>query len=129
VTDALVDAARDRALANAQPGVRPAIERRWTAVEVPERFPALGSAAGMPYSTPPEIIASDAGELWVHAYPTEPAESRRWWVFGADGALMGSVHLPPRFELHAVGEAGALGIELDAFDVERVVVYGLDPGA
>jgi hypothetical protein len=128
VTQHDVAAARDRALSASDPERRPALRRRWTDVEAPARFPALGSAAGFAFSAPPEIIEARDGDVWVHGYPTSPAEPRLWWVFSAEGTLRGSVELPPRFELHAVAEEGALGIELDEFDVERVVLYALAPG-
>lgn len=126
VTDDDVEAAHQRALDTADPERHPMIERMWSNVEVPERFPALGSAQGFVYTAPPEILESAAGELWVHGYPTGPESPRLWWVFAPDGTLRGSVSFPPRFELHAVGAAGALGIELDDFDVERVALYALE---
>lgn len=126
VSDDDVAGARDRALGSADPALRPLLERQWANVQAPERFPALGSGAGMIYSAPPEILESATGDLWVHGYPTHPDEPRRWWVFGRDGALQGRVDLPPRFELHAVTRRGAMGVELDAFDVERVVLYRLE---
>ncbi len=126
VTDTDIAAARQRALRSVDPERRPAMERRWSTVESPERFPALGSAQGFAFTAPPEILESETGELWVHGYPTNPDSRRIWWVFGRDGALRGSVSFPPRFELHAVGAAGALGIELDDFDVERVVLFALE---
>ena len=126
VTDDDVDAARRRALATVDDDRRPGLERRWTEVVVPKHFPALGSGSGFVYTAPPEMIESAADELWVHGYPTDPESPRIWWVFDATGTLQGSVAFPARFELHAVGESGALGIELDDFDVERVALYRLE---
>ena len=63
----------------------------------------------------------------MHGYPTSPDDWRIWWVFDVSGTLRGSVSFPADFELHAVGEAGALGIVLDDFDVGRVALYRLEP--
>lgn len=136
VTSADVDAARDRAIAASDPDLRPIVERRWSDVEIPERFPAFGAGEGMVFTAPPQILESAAGEIWVRGWPADPAPveaspdapddapSPRWWVFER-GSLLGSVDFPPGFDLHAVSETGALGILEDAYDVQRVAVFGL----
>jgi len=130
VTDDDVDAARRRAIAATDPDARPAVERRWSDVETPGRFPAFGASSGIIFIDPPQIVAAPHGddhELWIRAYPADPGVGPRWWVFRADGTVLGSVEFPAGFELHAVSEAGAVGVLEDEFEVQRVVVYALDP--
>jgi hypothetical protein len=68
--------------------------------------------------------------LWVRACPPEPGSGRgpRWWAFRDEGTPLGFVDFPPRFELHAVSFAGALGTIENEFDVKRVALFRLDPG-
>ena len=130
VTDAHVSAARRRALASTDPEQRPLVERRWSNVDPAERFPAFGAPSGIVFTDSPQMLEAEDGALWVRAFPAPPVGDEaeagpRWWVFGADGALLGAVDFPPRFELHAVGDAGALGILEDEWDVQRVAVFAL----
>ncbi len=136
VTPADVEAARRRAVERTDPDLRAVLERRWSNVDPAERFPAFGAPSGIVFTDPPQIIEAAGGELWIRAYPAPEEDSAdaagwapRWWVFRADGTLLGSVDFPPRFELHAVGEAGALGVVEDEYDVQRVALFGLESGS
>jgi hypothetical protein len=54
-----------------------------------------------------------------------PDKPTTWTVLGADGTWTADVILPPRFSLLDAGRDYVAGIELDADDVESVVVYPL----
>lgn len=52
-----------------------------------------------------------------------PDDSQRWAVFGADGAYLGTLDVPARFEVHEIGEDALLGVWRDDADVEHVRLY------
>jgi hypothetical protein len=54
-----------------------------------------------------------------------PDKPTTWTVLGADGTWSADVVLPARFSLLEAGRDYVAGIELDADDVESVVVYPL----
>ena len=94
--------------------------------------------------TKPAIAAlrfDSEGHLWVRAYDmTDATEfyegrvdrprtirepNRRWTVVGRDGRLFGDIAVPPRFEIHEIGDDWVLGIGRDSLDVEHVQLYRL----
>jgi hypothetical protein len=84
-----------------------------------------------------KLTVDDQGFLWVQAYPTLstgwpehlPAragdEAQRWWVFGRDGRLLGTVSMPSGFDLHVVRGRRALGVFRDERGSTSVRVYPL----
>lgn len=81
---------------------------------VAERFPAYQS-----------LIADQVGNLWVEDYRPPWDDQPSWNVFDPDGAWLGTVDTPPRFEIQQIGSDFVLGISRDALGVQRVEVYGL----
>lgn len=73
------------------------------------------------------LLVDDHGRLWLRAWPGASSETLRWWVFGGDGALLGSVDVPGGFQLLAVGEGQAWGVTRDELDVPYVERHTLSP--
>jgi hypothetical protein len=83
------------------------------------------------------FVPSATGELWIGPFvvlesiipgrrgPATPDKPTTWTVIGADGRWSADVVLPARFSLLDAGRDYVAGIELDADDVETVVVYPL----
>jgi hypothetical protein len=71
------------------------------------------------------LVVDDRARLWVREWPGAHRDHRRWWVFGRDGALLGSVTMPGRFRLMAVQGDQAWGVFRDELDVPYVVCYAL----
>ena len=71
------------------------------------------------------------GDVWLASYvqPTLPAPGpREWIVFGAEGEWLGTVTLPPGFELYEVGDDYLLGKKEDELGVETVQMLRLVRG-
>jgi hypothetical protein len=83
------------------------------------------------------VVPSPTGELWVGEFvvlesfvpgrrgTVIPEKPTTWTVLGKDGGWVADVVLPARFSLLDAGRDYVAGIELDADDVESVVVYRL----
>ena len=83
------------------------------------------------------FVPSPTGELWVGEFialesfipgrrgTVTPEKPSTWSVLGTDGTWIADVTLPARFSLLDAGRDYVAGIELDADDVETVVVYRL----
>jgi hypothetical protein len=71
------------------------------------------------------ILLDADRNLWVERYPPPGEESAQWDVLDRDGAWLGALTLPPRFELREVGADYVLGVWLSDLDVEVVRLYGL----
>jgi hypothetical protein len=83
------------------------------------------------------FVPSTAGEVWVGEFvvleslipgrigTATPEKPTTWNVIGKDGMWIADVKLPARFALLDAGPDYVAGIELDADDVESVVVYRL----
>lgn len=91
----------------------------------PVRLPAVTGFAGGPEGTiwvraarPVELMTSHV--LYARP-PVREFWSRNWEVFSADGRLLGTVVLPPRFTLFRIRGDYIYGVEEDDFDVQRVV--------
>lgn len=74
------------------------------------------------------LMADPGGRIWVAAYDHTPGMAVSYHVLAPDGRWLGSVRLPPRFELLAVGGDRVLGVQRDEFDVQAVTVYELRAG-
>lgn len=106
-----------------------------------ERMAALGEASSLVAPLIMEDVAEDrpvadtfpglatvavaaSGDLWVLMYPLPRETDRRWLVFGPEGRFRCLVRLP-RLRVHEVGSNYIRGLELDEWDVEYVVEYGI----
>jgi hypothetical protein len=81
------------------------------------------------------FVPSTSGELWVGEFvvlesfipgrrgTATPQKPTTWSVVGSDGLWVADVTLPARFALLDASRDYVTGIELDADDVESVVVY------
>ncbi|MBC7893997.1 MAG: hypothetical protein H7066_01205 [Cytophagaceae bacterium] len=101
--------------------------KRWTQVV---QFADKRSAFG-------RFVPSPTGELWVGPFvvlesfvpgrrgTVIPEKPTTWSVLAKDGTWAADVELPARFSLLDAGRDYVAGVELDADDVETVVVYRL----
>ena len=82
------------------------------------------------------LVASSSGEIWrarldpvLHAccgqVPEFASQPTLWDVLAADGTLLGSVALPPRFDLMSAGDDWIAGVHADEMDVQTPRVYRL----
>jgi hypothetical protein len=69
-------------------------------------------------------VLSPSGVLWL----ADPQDSLGYRVHGQDGQLIGTVHLPPRFQLLQVTDTLVLGRWRDDDDVEYVQIRRIDRG-
>lgn len=91
------------------------LEEAFGQMPAPETLPAYAS-----------FLPDDAGNLWVQAMrPTEDSPYV-WTVFDAEGRLLGTIELPPRFAPRHIGSDFVLGVVRDELDVERVQLYPLE---
>lgn len=118
VTEEDVRRHREQMLEGVSGPDRARLERFLARVPFPERKPAHG-----------RMLVDAGGNLWV--LQTRPADDGpfRWDVFGADGAWLGTVDLPPRVRLM---EAGRDHVVVVAYapetNVEQVRVHRLARG-
>ncbi|MCH7476079.1 MAG: hypothetical protein IIA27_15625 [Gemmatimonadetes bacterium] len=106
---------RERALAAVtNDDRRRSTEQFYRDMPVPETFPAYGG-----------IAVSVEGYLWVREYDLPGNEANNWSVFDAEGTLLGTLELPPRFKPLDIGPDYVLGLWRDADDVEHVRMYEL----
>jgi hypothetical protein len=76
------------------------------------------------------LVVSSAGVVWLGDYPgpeallPQPAlRPRTWTLFGPDGVRRRLIHSPPGFELKAVRNGLAYGVQTDDLGVQSVLVY------
>lgn len=123
LTDEMFQAVLQRRLdrIDAMSGLRPsalqAIRRNLRTMPVVEVLP--------PYRS---VLLDAEGNLWVEHYPPPGEEHAKWDVFDGEGAWLGILTLPPRFEVREVGADYVLGVWIDDLDVEFVRQYGLIKG-
>jgi hypothetical protein len=75
------------------------------------------------------LLVDPNGFVWLAEYGASPVfspEPRPWLVFDPRGAWLGTVDLPPNFDLFEVGEDYVLGRARDELGVETVQLLGLD---
>lgn len=96
--------------ASEQPGLRAFLE----GLERPPTRPAHG----------PILVDAD-GFIWVAAYAPAGAAPESWDVLRPDGAWLGEVRLPERFRPTWIGGDRIVGVGLDDWDVERVLMIRL----
>lgn len=118
VTDADIQRFTEDRLEVASEEWRPRLQQMLDEVSFPEMMPAYSN-----------LVADDAGNLWVADYPGPVTEAHDSWnVFDPDGRLLGSVDIPPRFLVFQIGADFVLGLHRDEMEVERVRLYGLEKG-
>ncbi|MEX0894015.1 MAG: hypothetical protein WEB88_17735 [Gemmatimonadota bacterium] len=97
------------AIPDPDPGSRTGAQARMPA---PTHFPAVGG-----------LVIDDAGNIWVGAYPTDPAAAQAWSVFDGAGGLLAEVAMPPGFQPLSIRGELIAGIWRDELDVEHVHVH------
>lgn len=66
------------------------------------------------------------GAVWLREHAIGSGAPGRWTVFGADGALLGTVQTPAGLRVLEIGRDHLLGIWRDELDVEHVRLYRLE---
>lgn len=108
--------------------------------EIPEaqRAQARAMFETMPYYSPTEpayydLVIADDGAIWIGDYPGHafrvlgtPGPARRWIVIDSTGTLTEVVETPPGFQLMAVADGRAFGVQVDELGVESVRVYAVE---
>ena len=107
----------------ANPGASDAAIDRMTSDNMATRRAVLGDPMPL-FATP---IGDSEGRVWLPAYqPAVRTEGApQYTVISDDGEWLGTVEAPPRFRILDVVGGLVLGVQLDAMDVENVVVYEL----
>lgn len=75
-----------------------------------------------------ELVVDDARNVWLGLLGRH-GEPVHWTAFDQAGAQVASMDLPENVSLRVVRGGRAYGIELDADDVPRVVIYELKPAS
>ena len=104
------------------PQFRRRVAEAYDAMSIPTTMPAVGRPAS---ERAPWIVNDPSGGFWVADYKWEAEVTPVWSVFTGDGRLLGTLRLPPRFDLYEVGDAHVLGVWRDPDDVEHVMMYRL----
>jgi hypothetical protein len=118
VTEQLLEAARREEVASAA-----------TEEQARRREEALRSAPHS--STVPfyeSLMGDDEGNLWVQEFTVPGEDPPGWAIYGPEGKLLGSVHLPDDFRPTHFGGDFVLGVWRDKLEVERVRMYALEKG-
>lgn len=86
-----------------------------------------GSQAAPVFPHHYEIQVDADGNLWVQDYQPFGTEADRLWsIFDPRGRFLGDVRVPAGLRIHQIGPDYVLGVTTDAFDVEYVVMYGIE---
>jgi len=91
------------------------LRRRLYVESLPERLPAFR-----------DVLVSREGDVWVAEMRYDESAGRDWLVFTPAGELRGTVHTPPRTELHAATADYVIGSMLDELDVPYLQRYPLE---
>jgi hypothetical protein len=112
VTDSLIGAMKTEWMGDdPTPDERSSVERIWSRMELPEALPA---AFG--------LLIDPSGRVWLGEYARQ---AQSWQVFDADGRWLGAVQIPRGVRIVQVGGDFVLGVSLDEFGVERVLLFSL----
>lgn len=95
------------------------------AAQVRRAFAEIGSDSWPLFR---EMVVDDAQNVWLGLIGPR-GEPVHWTAFDQGGARVASMDLPENVSLRVVRGRRAYGVELDADDVPRVVVYELRPAA
>jgi len=99
---------------NASPEFLRTMEATYSDFPLPEFRPAFS-----------DIRVSRGGEIWLAEYEFEADSVSTWVVLDPRGMLLGSVAVPPGFQIHEVGEDYLLGVWKDELGVPFVRRYAL----
>jgi hypothetical protein len=102
-----------------------ALGRTVPPAEVRRAFAEIGSESWPLFR---EMVVDDAGRVWLGLLGRH-GEPVHWTAFDASGARVASMDLPENVSLRVLRGSRAYGVELDADDVPRVVIYDLQPAA
>jgi len=114
ITDAEIAGYREAQLAAVDPRARPALERSLVEMPMPPAFPAFDRL-----ETDPD------GNVWIASFRRPTSSQQRWTVIGPDGALLGTVSVPPDLEITDIGQDVVIGIATDELGVERIRLHAL----
>lgn len=121
VTSAVVDSLIDFRVRQAGVTSRadPRVEgfrRMLESAPIPDQMPAFSW-----------LLSDPQGRLWVREYqaPYEDV-AQEWSLFDREGAWIGSVSMPNRFDVRAFGETEVLGVWRDELNVQHFQVYGME---
>ena len=89
-------------------------EKMFEDMPFPDDMPAYG-----------QFLADSEGNLWIGETRRPGDDQPRWKVFDPQGALLGTVETPPRFNIYQIGADFMLGRWRDDLDVEHVRLYEL----
>jgi hypothetical protein len=103
---------------NPSPDRRRNIERLFREIERPPLRPAF---SGMIVDADGNLWVAD----WVSGFAPPQHTPERWYVFDADGRLLGEVAMPAGYRPHDIGSGWLIGVTKDELEVEYVEVYEL----
>jgi hypothetical protein len=72
------------------------------------------------------LLGDQEGNVWMEDFGVDYRFPPSFRVVSADGAWLGRVRAPERFQLLAVGGGRVLGVHWDEFDVQTVAVYTIE---
>jgi hypothetical protein len=72
-----------------------------------------------------QYVVDSEGNLWVADIRRPNDDQPRWKVFDPEGALLGTIEIPPRFVVYEIGSDFVLGRWRDDLDVEHIRLYEL----
>jgi hypothetical protein len=96
------------------PDQAPQIRQYLGGLPLPEHFPPFGA-----------LLADLQGNLWVQDFQRPGEENRAWSVYDPQGARVGRLVLPERFDPVEIGAGYVLGLGWDEMNVEYVRLYAL----
>ncbi len=95
---------------------RDALRASYGAMPFPEQFPLVD-----------ELHADTEDRVWVRRYRVPAAETTQvLHIFGPDGLLAGTIHLPDQLELRFATGDRLAGVWRDEMDVQSVRVYAIE---
>jgi len=84
----------------------------------PEHFPLVD-----------DLHVDDENHVWLRRFRPPPAEvDQVFHVFGPDGNLAGTIHLPANLEFRLATRDRLIGVWRDELDVQSLRIYGLERG-
>jgi hypothetical protein len=131
ITAADLELAKDRLYTRSRhEAIREAVKTSFTDMPIPSAIPALGLRAWerVPSDWAPKssIMIDDVNNVWVLEFNRLATDTDRWTVFNPDGALVGTLEFPPRFQPFHIGDDFLLGLTRDADGVETVKLYRIE---
>jgi hypothetical protein len=88
------------------------------------RIDVLGNIWAREYDFVDAVVTMSRPSPWGR--PRMRGEPSRWTVLSSDGRLLGDIVMPPRFQIHEIGNDWVLGVWRDELDVEHVRRYKLE---